>query len=280
MGRKTHDWFLSQNPKEAHARIMTIQSYVKQQGQLLEAEAEVRAKARQDAQRMDAKVRDTYSQLVRRSVYDLGTTQLGSDDGMGGIRIQPPRSSGVWDHGSPKEDLKHKRDVTLLENGMIKERVDVKREEREEEKRRRKEEKRARKASGTETSAFSSPSQYFASPASPPLYDPSHVDPNHVTAVAVASLQHPPPPPPPHQQLYPTMSSPSVGSLSPRPFSMVMSSTLGSRTVNHSQTSVDARSTRFLGFKNWTNAWGSGTSVAPSGSMMDMQYACIRQNFE
>jgi hypothetical protein len=77
---------------------MTIQAYVKQQGGLLEAEAEARTKAREDAQRMDAKVRDTYTQLVRRSVYDLGTTQYGSDDGMGGIRIQPPskRRVGPW----------------------------------------------------------------------------------------------------------------------------------------------------------------------------------------
>lgn len=242
---------------------MTIQSYVKQQGELLQAEAEMRAKAREDAQRMDARVRDTYTQLVRRSVYDLGTTQLGSDDGMSGIRIQPPsRSSGVWDHGSPKEDLRHRRDVTLLENGMIKERVDVKREEREEEKRRRKDEKRARKQSGTEASFNNSPSQYFGSPVTPSPYDP---DSNYASTVTGASPRHLPP----HQ--HPSMSSPSLGSPSPRPFSMVMSSSM-SRTVNQSQVSVDARSSRFFGIKNWPNAWGSGTSVAPSGSVMDMQY--------
>ena len=276
MRRKTYDWSHPQNPKEAHARIMTIQTYVKQQGELLEAEAAARSKAREESQRMDAKVRDTYTQLVRRSVYDLGTTQLGVEDSMGGIRILPPRSSGVWDNGSPKEDLKHKRDVTLLENGMIKERTDVKREEREEEKRRRKGEKRGRQASGPEASFFNSPSQQFASPVVPPTYDPSYADPYHPAAGTGASPQHPPQ----HQQpLYPSMSSPSLPFLSPRPLSMVMSGSM-SRTINQSQVSVDARSTRFFGIKNWTNAWGSGTSVAPSGSVMDMQYVHIHPEFE
>jgi hypothetical protein len=250
---------------------MTIQTYVKQQGELLEAEAEARTKAREEAQRMDAKVRDTYTQLVRRSVYDLGT-QFGSDDGLGGIRIQPPRSSGVWDHSSAKEDLRHRRDVTLLENGMVKERVDVKREEREEEKRRRKEDKMARKASGTEHS-IGSPSQHFASTPVPP-YDPVYADLHHAAAA------------PPHhtspqrqQHLSPSMSSPSLASVSPRPFSMVLSGS-SSRAVNQSQISVDARSTRFFGTKNWANAWGSGTSVAPSASVMDMQCVPLRPKFE
>ena len=254
---------------------MTIQAYIKQQGELLEAETEARAKAREDAQRMDARVRDTYTQLVRRSVYDLGNVQLGSDDSMGGIRIQPPRSSGVWDHGSPKEDLRHRRDVTLLENGMIKERVDVKREEREEEKRRRREEKRSRKTSGTEASFLNSPSQYFASPTTPSQYDSPFVDHNPTVLVPPQHI-----PPQRQQRPNPSMSSPSLGSLSPRPYSMVMSSTVGpmSRAVNQSQISVDARSTRFFGIKNWANAWGSGTSVAPSGSVVDMQYVQTRIN--
>lgn len=251
---------------------MTIQSYVKQQGQLLEAEAEARARAREDAQRVDAKVRDTYTQLVRRSVYDLGT-QFGSDDGMGGIRIQPPRSSGVWDHGSPKEDLRHRRDVTLLENGMIKERVDVKREEREDEKRRRKDEKRARKASGTEAAFLNSPSQYFTSPTATSPYDSPFADYSHTAALPPQHLS----PRQQQQQPYPSMSSPSLASLSPRPFSVVMN-TVGpmSRAVNQSEISVGARSTRFFGIRNWANAWGSGTSVAPSGSVMDMQYVFFR----
>ena len=137
---KTYDWFPPQNPKGAHARIMTIQTYIKQQGELLEAEAEACARAREDAQWIDAKVRDTYTQLVRRSMYDLGDTQLGSNHAVGRIRIQPPHSSGVWDHSSPKEDLKCTRDVTLLENGVIKERVGVKHKERKEEMRRHREE--------------------------------------------------------------------------------------------------------------------------------------------
>ena len=264
---KTHDCFLPQNPKEAHARIMTIQTYVKQQGELLAAEAEARARTREDALRVDAKVRDTYTQLVRRSVYDLGNTQLGSDDSMGGIRIQPPRSSGVWDHSSPKEDLKHRRDVTLLENGMIKERVDVKREEREEEKRRRREEKRTGKASGTEGSFLNSPSQYFPSPTVTSPYDSPFADYTH-------AAQHPPPQQ--HQQPYPSMSSPSLASPSQRPFSMVTTVSPMSRAVNQSTISVDARSTRFFGIRNWANAWGSATSVAQSGSVMDMQYVYFR----
>src|SRR5258706_13126238 len=253
---------------------MTIQSYIKQQGQLLGAEVEARARAREDAQRIDAKVRDTYTQLVRRSVYDLGT-QFGSDDGMGGIRIQPPpRSSGVWDHSSPKDDLRHRRDVTLLENGMIKERVDVKREEREEEKRRRKDEKRARKPSGTEAAFLNSPSQYFASPTVTSPYDSPFAE---YSPAAALPLQHLSPQQQQQQQPYPSMSSPSLASLSPRPFSVVMN-TAGpmSRAVNQSTISVDARSTRFFGIRNLANAWGSGTSVAPSGSVMDMQCVYFR----
>ena len=101
-GMKTYDWSHLQNPKEVHAWIMTIQTYVKQQGELLEAKAKARARTWEDAQRVDAKVRDTYTQLIHRSVYDLGNAQLSSDDGVR-IRIQP-RMPGEAGQVSPKAE--------------------------------------------------------------------------------------------------------------------------------------------------------------------------------
>lgn len=89
-------------------------------------------------------MRDTYSQL-RRSAYDMGNSASPADD-TGGVRIKPP-TSPVSASFPRAHDRSHSRDVTLLENGMIVEHVDVRKEEKEARDRRRKDERRARKSS-------------------------------------------------------------------------------------------------------------------------------------
>ena len=105
-------------------------------------EAHARVQAMQEAKQLDNKVRDAYTQL-RSSAYDLGSHAAIADD-TGGVRIKPPKSTSPAGHS---HNLSQSREITLLENGMIVEHVDVRREEREAKERRRKEERRARKSS-------------------------------------------------------------------------------------------------------------------------------------
>lgn len=223
--------------------MMTIDSYVRQQGELLLAEAEARAKAQQESQRLEAQMKDTYSQL-RQSAYDVGTVGLANEDLASGVRIQPPRSS-MYD-GLPstrKEDYKHKRDMTLLENGMIMERVDVKREEKE----RKREEKKARKMSQITDTSSIAPGGY-----GPPMTPKS----SRMDLESNGDFESP----------FPNMSSPSLQTSRPK------SAPLGAPLTKYSShASMDGKSARFLGSRHWQTAWNSGVSVAPSGSMMDMQ---------
>ncbi|THV05056.1 hypothetical protein K435DRAFT_774051 [Dendrothele bispora CBS 962.96] len=135
--------WLSLNPREPASRQQTLSKYVKSQRALLEAESVARTRAMQEARQLDDRMRDTYSQL-RRSAYDMGSSAAPTDD-TGGVRIKPPTSPA-----SPLingHERSHSREVTLLENGMIVEHVDVRKEEREARDRKRKEERRARKSS-------------------------------------------------------------------------------------------------------------------------------------
>ncbi|KAF8658247.1 hypothetical protein AX16_002023 [Volvariella volvacea WC 439] len=132
--------WLTLNPKEPASRQQTLDKYIKDQRKLLEAEALAHARAMQEARQLDNRMRDAYSQL-RRSAYDTGNTAAPIDD-TGGVRIRPPKSPIL-----PMHARSQSREVTLLENGMIVEHVDVRREEREARERRRREEKRARKSS-------------------------------------------------------------------------------------------------------------------------------------
>ena len=77
-----------------------------------------------ESRQLDDKMRDAYSQL-RRSAYELGSSAQPMDDS-GGVRIKAPRSAST-----PNAMQSHNREVTLLENGMIVEHVDVRMEERE-----------------------------------------------------------------------------------------------------------------------------------------------------
>ncbi|KAG1751533.1 uncharacterized protein EDB91DRAFT_1234870 [Suillus paluster] len=109
-------------PREPASRQQTLEQYVRTQRSLLEAEALAHARAMQESMQLEHKMRDTYSQF-RRSAYDLNG---GADDAA--FRLKPPHSSYC-----------PSRDITVLENGLIVEHVDIRKEEKEEERRRRNE---------------------------------------------------------------------------------------------------------------------------------------------
>jgi hypothetical protein len=203
----------------------------------------------QEAKQLDNRMRDAYSQL-RRSAYDLGNVATPTDD-TGGVRIKPPlspTSPNINSHARSQS-----REVTLLENGMIVEHVDVRREEREARERRKKEERRARKSSRSSmmdvTSIISSQSL------GTPLTD-SGIGLKPYSRYSQASSLRPTSiitaPDLPHAYSQASFSDVhSLGSASPR------------------------RSTsRFFGMKNLSAGWRSQDSLAPSGmsgSMVDMQ---------
>ncbi|KAJ7262176.1 hypothetical protein B0H12DRAFT_1104639 [Mycena haematopus] len=242
--------WLAVNPREPAARQQTLNTYIKSQRTLLEAEALARARAMQEAKQLDSRMRDTYSQL-RRSAYDTGTSPSPADDS-GGVRIKPPLSPS-----SPNHPRSHSREVTLLENGMIVEHVDVRKEEKEARERRRKEEKRARKSSrssvidvhsiistqsfnpNTDSGVGLQPYSRYSQPGSA-----------RPTSVVTAPLDNP-------REL-------------PRAYSQASFSDI------HSLGSASPRRTRFFGMKNLSAGWRSQDSLAASGisgSMMDMHVA-------
>lgn len=130
--------WLTMNPKEPASRHMNLETYVRAQRLLLEAETLAHARAMQESKELENKMRDTYSN-IRRSVHELGVSIPGAItlDEVGRIRSATLPSS----HQRARS---HSRDVTLLENGMIVEHVNVKKEEKEERERRRREERRER----------------------------------------------------------------------------------------------------------------------------------------
>ncbi|KAJ7901828.1 hypothetical protein B0H14DRAFT_2668619 [Mycena olivaceomarginata] len=234
--------WLSVNPREPAARQQTLNTYLKSQRTLLEAEALARARAMQEAKQLDNRMRDTYSQLRRPSPADDS----------GGVRIKPPVSPS-----SPNHPRSHSREVTLLENGMIVEHVDVRKEEKEARERRRKEEKRARKSS--RSSVIDVNSIISAQSFNPntdsgvgllPYSRYSQAGSGRPTSVLTAPLDNP-------REL-------------PRAYSQASFSDI------HSLGSASPRRTRFFGMKNLSAGWRSQDSLAPSGisgSMMDMHVA-------
>ncbi|KAG5636519.1 hypothetical protein H0H81_007745 [Sphagnurus paluster] len=247
--------WLSVNPREPASRQQTLRTYIKSQKTLLEAEALAHARAMQEAKQLDSRMRDTYSQL-RRSAYDLGNSNNTADD-MGGVRIKPPQSPSTPANNT--HGRSHSREVTLLENGMIVEHVDVRREEREARERKRKEERRARKSSrGSTMDVTSIISAHSLGPAQTDggfglrpqsAYSPSTTRP---TSALTAPLDRPD---------------------LPQAYSQASFSDF------HSLGSASPRRTRFFGFKNLSVGWRSQDSLAPSGiqsgSMVDMQCVAL-----
>lgn len=196
-------------------------------------------------------MRDTYSQL-RRSAYDMGNSSSPADD-LGGVRIRPPLSPSSPAHNAHARS--HSREVTLLENGMIVEHVDVRKEEREARERKKKEERRARKSSRSSgmdvTSIISATSLGF-----PPTENGIGLKPN--SRYSQASSVRP----------TSVLTAPHERPDLPRAYSQASFSDV------HSMGSASPRQTRFFGFKNLSAGWRSQDSLAPSGmsgSMVDMQ---------
>ncbi|KAH8990583.1 hypothetical protein EDB92DRAFT_1798874 [Lactarius akahatsu] len=238
--------WLTMNPKGPASKNEALDRYVKTQQTLVEAEALAHARALQESRQLEDRMRDAYSQL-RRSAYELGVTTSSDDRG---VRIKTTRSSMI---PLPTQTTGHGREVTVLENGMIVEHVDVRKEEREERQQRRLEEKRARARKSSRGSAIDVASMY--STMSPLSYTDSGLP------------------------LLPSRSSTS------RPMS-VLTAPMDTRGLQ-SNASVEAlsmisagtspnRRTRFFGTRNLSPGLRSSDSLAPSGfsgSMVDMHIA-------
>jgi hypothetical protein len=200
-----------------------------------------------ESRQLEDRMRDAYSQL-RRSAYELGAATSQDDRG---IRIKTLRSSVSH---LPGQTNGQGREVTVLENGMVVEHVDVRKEERGGRQQRRREEKRTRPRKSSRGSAFDVASMY--STTSPLPQTDSGLP------------------------LLPSLSSTS------RPMSVLTSpDTLVTRGMQ-SNTSVEAlsmisagaspRLTRFFGARNLSPSFRSSDSLAGasglSGSMVDMQF--------
>lgn len=224
---------------------------MKTQRSFLEAEALAHARAMQESMQLENKMRDTYSQF-RRSAYDLNS---GVDDSA--FRLKPPRSStgpnGVLGHHIKS----FSRDITVLENGLIVEHVDIRKEEKEDERRRRLEQRersRARKTSkGSAADVMSLYSVHSLTP-----HTDSGIGPMQSSRYSAISSNRP----------ISTLTAPD------RQPSMGQVYSQASFSDAHSRGSVSPRRSRFFGFKNLSAAWRSQESFAQSGvsgSMMDMQ---------
>lgn len=248
---------LSMNPREPASRHKNLETYVKAQRLLLEAETLAHAKAMQESMQLDNRMRDAYSQL-RRSTYDAGGQTSPEDTGIVKIRTSrafTPQTSSLFTIHNPG------REVTLLENGMIMEHVNVKQEEKEERERRRREEKlersRVRKSSRNSAADLHS------------LYSTLSPDSANILLAMKPSTRYS------QSSLRPgsvISASGDRSSLLPRAYSTTSFSDLQSITSTMSPN----RRTRFFGLKNLSAGWRSRDSLAASGisgSMMDMHVA-------
>ncbi|KAG8964481.1 hypothetical protein FRC03_001732 [Tulasnella sp. 419] len=262
--------WLTMNPKEPQARWQTLQAYVTSQSALLAAESRARSEAIRESKLIETRLRDSYAQ-IRRSAYEHGATHVlpveeGPSPGAG-VRVKAPRS--ISGSGWPTNPATgSRRDLTLLENGMIVERVDVKKEEREERQRLKKEEKQWRRmsSSGGLSASFSVPngdgSSLYSGGAPSPTMDQG-VYPYGTNSFGV------PPSSPGMMSSNASMRRLSTTSLSqlnpPRP---------AMHRINSSQASVETAGAgtgvvkRFFGYKHWGGA--SQTSLAISGSVANM----------
>jgi len=229
---------------------------VKAQRSLLEAEALAHARAMRESRLIDDKMRDAYAQL-RRSAYELGSSAQPVDDA-GGVRIKAPRSAS-----SPVvASNPHNREVTLLENGMIVEHVDVKKEEKERKKDEKRERSRVRKSSRSSRGADVM-SVYS-------LNMPMHTDSGFFSGIRSDSRYS--------QSLYQRSSSVMTGG-NERPQTLLrMQSQASLSDMQSLGSTTSPRRSRFFGFKNLsTTGWRSQDSLAQSGSMMDMHLALHRE---
>ncbi|KAL5484864.1 hypothetical protein ACEPAI_7506 [Sanghuangporus weigelae] len=299
----------SMNPREPQARQQGIELYIKTQVALLEAEALAHARAMQESRLLESKLKDTYDHL-RRSTYDVSNGTAMVDEN--GLRLKAslhgqkrsvsgptPISLGpivVDGNHHNRHHQSQSREVTLLENGMIVEQVDVRKEERERRREEKRERSRARKSSrgsggdrnGEVMSMYSahSPLPYqtdsgfytAASNGSGPMLArerdrPMSASQSSTRAMSVLTTPQPLTPPP----------GSAPGSVRP-PNTRVHSqiSLVDSQSISSASMSANRRS-KFFAFRNWSEAWKSRDSFAPSGvmslsgSMMDMHLALDRE---
>ncbi|KAI5117106.1 hypothetical protein M0805_008225 [Coniferiporia weirii] len=292
--------WLSMNPREPQARQQTMDLYIKTQTALLEAEALARARALQESRLLESKLKDTYDNL-RRSTYDATPSGITGDES--GMRLKASHASRrsasgpnpipigqIVVDGAAHNRQSQGREVTLLENGMIVEHVDVRKEEkerrREEKRERERERSRARKSSrgsgGAEVvSMYSTHSPLphqtdsgFYTSASNGSGALRNERPMSLSQASTRAMGTP---------LPLTPGSPGFGPVRP-PNARVHSqvSLVDSQSISSASFSANRRS-RFFAFKNWSEAWKSRESFAPSavmslsGSMMDMHLALDRE---
>ncbi|KAH7888827.1 hypothetical protein F5I97DRAFT_1855885 [Phlebopus sp. FC_14] len=244
-------------PREPSSKQKALETYVKAQRSLLEADALARARAMQESIQLETTVRDTYTQL-RRSAYEIGAL----DDGA--FKLKPPRSASTPNGTGVHHVRSSSRDITLLENGLIVEHVDVRREEREEKERRRRQEKRerSRPRKSSRSSAVDVTSLYSSNSLAP------YTD-NGLGAMQSSRLSG-----------ISTRPTSSLTAPIDRQASLGQVCSQASFSDAHSPGSASPRRSRFFGFKNLSSAWRSQESLAPSGmsgSMMDMHVALQRE---
>ena len=240
-----------QNPKEPAARQQTLDQYVKSQRALLEAEAAAHSRAMRESRLIDDRMRDAYAQL-RKSAYELGTSAQPTDDDEG-VRIRAPRSMSA----SLVPNNSHIREATLLENGMIVEHVDVKKEEKERKREGKRERSRARKSSRSSRAGADVTSVYS-------LNTPVHNDSGFFSGMRSESR---------YSQSIPQRPTSIMTGGSDLPPTLLRAQSQASfsdlQSIGSSATSP--RRSRFFGFKNLSTGFRSQDSLAPSGSMIDMQ---------
>lgn len=215
---------------------------------MLEAEALAHARAMQESMQLESSVRDTYSQL--RSAYDLSMVEDNA------FKLKPPRATSTLNGIGAHHIRSSSRDITLLDNGLIVEHVNVRREEREEKERRRKQERRerSRPRKSSRGSVVDVTSLYSSAP-----HTDSGLSPMLSSRYSAISMR------PASSLTVPIEVQPSLGQVYSQ----------ASFSDAHSPGSVSPRRSRFFGFKNLSSAWRSQDSLAPSGmsgSMIDMQY--------
>jgi hypothetical protein len=215
----------------------------------------------QESRQIDSKMRDAYSQL-RRSAYDLGSSAAPVDD-VGGVRIKAPRSTSMPSVG--QHAYSHSREVTLLENGMIVEHVDVRKEEKEVRDRRRREERRekSRARKSSRGSGADVLSIYSANSPLPMTDSGFHSGIKQSSRYSQASSGRP----------ASVLTAPLDRGPIPRAYSQASFSDV------QSVGPASPRRSRFLGN---LSPWRSRDSVAVSGisgSMVDMQYVVLFNSF-
>ncbi|KAF8326598.1 uncharacterized protein EI90DRAFT_1910814 [Cantharellus anzutake] len=231
--------WLTMNPKEPAARWQTLEKFIKSQADLLAAELQAREESKHESHVRNSRLQDTYSQL-RRSTLAEGPSSRKKESVDEGVRLR----------ASASPDGVDVREVTLLPNGLIVERVDIKRQEREERERRKAEERagrrRTRKTSRTSMGTFMSDASSIHSLTNP-LQGVSYGNRSQISLSPTTATANK------------RLSSPLAG----RPDASV------NRVQSISSNEAVPPVPRFIGYRHWRGAHGSEVSLLNnSGSML------------